>query len=595
MSSFSKISFGLANVRVAVLTVAAAGLAAYIVPAMAGSRTHPLTTQQGPLQVIDNNTGDAYALQAVAGGQNNATALEGYIDSPSAVNDNGVLGYTVAGGGNAIVGIAQPSSGAATGLVGSSSQGDGVIGAASYSVSPVVGVLGQDNAGTSSTGNAGVMGTTTDGVGVSGTANGTGGWGGSFSATSYGMYATSSGDDAGRFVGALDGVYGITTYNSTTFGGVAGVQGLDSSLFSTAVHDSGVLGASNFGTGVIGQSGTPNGSVNAGSGIIGVTYNNSSMLTNTSYGVVGTDSDPHSQTADAGVYGSSINGFGIQGVSTTSAALDAVSGSGAGLIAISNSGRGAVVYSGSTTLPALYVQSLGSSSTAPAIIANSQANGGEDIFSVADDGTVTSRGAMISGGTPLVETRQSSGRSVLAYGARQTVPTIEDFGEGTLVNGVAEVRLQPDFAASIDRSRRYLVFVTAMGPADLYVAHRSADGFVIRSFSGDPNVDFDYRIVAKPAFENGSRLPDVRTLPSTGRPLGNPPRELVAQSPAQVAARDRALRATIDGSTMSAAERAAGQASMRADAARIERLKKIKAPHIPTAQELHLPTPHTHS
>ena len=596
MSSLSKILFGLANVRVVILTVAgvgAAGLAAYIVPAMAAARVRALTVQQGPLQVVDNNGGDAFALQAVAGGQDNATALEGYIDSPGALNDNGVLGYTVSNGGNAIIGIAQPTSGVATAMVGSSSRGDGVIGAASYSGSPVVGVLGQDNANTSTSGNAGVMGTTTDGTGVSGIANGTAGWGGSFFATSYGLYATSSGNDAGRFVGALDGVYGVTMYNSTTFGGVAGVQGIDSSLFNTAVHGSGVLGTSNFGTGIIGQSGTPNGGANAGSGIIGATYNDSSMLTHTSYGVVGTDSDPHLLTADAGVYGSSINGFGLQGVSTANAALDAVSGSGAGLIAISNSGRGAVIYSGSTSLPALYVQSLGSSSTAPAIILNSQANGGEDIFSVADDGTVTARGAVISAGTPLVETRQSSGRSVLAYGARQTVPTIEDFGEGRLVNGIAEVRLQPDFAESIDRSTRYLVFVTAMGPADLYVAHRSPDEFVIRSYSGDPNVGFDYRIVAKPAFESGARLPDARTLPSIGgHPTGNAARELAAQSPEQVAAQDRALRAAIIGSIKTARGRAADQASMRADAARVVRLREMKAPHIPTAQELQLPSPH---
>ena len=92
---------------------------------------------------------------------------------------------------------------------------------------------------------------------------------------------------------------------------------------------------------------------------------------------------------------------------------------------------------------------------------------------------------------------------------------MEDFGEAQLVNGQAQVSLEPAFASTIDRHRSYLVFVTPEGDCHgLYVANKSANGFAVRELmSGRSSVAFEYRIVAHPYGDGSQRL-----LPLTGKP-----------------------------------------------------------------------------
>jgi hypothetical protein len=74
----------------------------------------------------------------------------------------------------------------------------------------------------------------------------------------------------------------------------------------------------------------------------------------------------------------------------------------------------------------------------------------------------------------------------------------EDFGTGTLANGQAQVRLDPDFAATV-HTDDYHVFLTEYDDNNpLYVTERSATGFAVRAkTSTTASGTFSYRVVAK--------------------------------------------------------------------------------------------------
>lgn len=131
--------------------------------------------------------------------------------------------------------------------------------------------------------------------------------------------------------------------------------------------------------------------------------------------------------------------------------------------------------------------------------------------SLDSSGNFITKGSVTAHGTPKFVSRTSAGADVVAYGSRQTVPTIEDVGEGRLIGGQGFVRIDPAFASAMDRSTNYLVFITPKGDSrGLYVAQQSAAGFVVReNQGGHSTLAFDYRIVAKPFDSNQARLPLV--------------------------------------------------------------------------------------
>ena len=74
----------------------------------------------------------------------------------------------------------------------------------------------------------------------------------------------------------------------------------------------------------------------------------------------------------------------------------------------------------------------------------------------------------------------------------------EDFGEGTIEGGRAEITLDPDFVQLV-HADRYHVFLTPYGPTSgLYVEKRTAHNFVVREQQeGKSHLPFSYRVVAK--------------------------------------------------------------------------------------------------
>jgi hypothetical protein len=97
----------------------------------------------------------------------------------------------------------------------------------------------------------------------------------------------------------------------------------------------------------------------------------------------------------------------------------------------------------------------------------------------------------------------------------------EDVGFGTLVNGHAAIRLDPDFAATV-QTDHYHVFITEYdGNNALYVTARSATGFEVRAGAGAVDASFSFRVMAKRKDIQGARLQEAQ-LP-TPPPIGQPP------------------------------------------------------------------------
>jgi hypothetical protein len=126
------------------------------------------------------------------------------------------------------------------------------------------------------------------------------------------------------------------------------------------------------------------------------------------------------------------------------------------------------------------------------------------------EGNLTCTGT-ISGNTAIASTSSVSPHSNRL--ARGTSPTRqytsfssieaanqspEDFGSAWLVNGVANVALDPDFARTLSTATVYHVFFTPKADCrGLYVARETSTGFEVHELGGGrSSVEFDYWVVA---------------------------------------------------------------------------------------------------
>jgi len=127
------------------------------------------------------------------------------------------------------------------------------------------------------------------------------------------------------------------------------------------------------------------------------------------------------------------------------------------------------------------------------------------------------------GASQLSVRRTASGRQVATYAAQERRAVAEDTGEAQLQAGEARVRLDPDFAATIDAKSSYIVFITPEGDTrGMYVAARTPQGFTVReTLGGRSNTPFAYRIVAKylPVPAPEGRAPRARGIPRAHRAL----------------------------------------------------------------------------
>jgi hypothetical protein len=128
-------------------------------------------------------------------------------------------------------------------------------------------------------------------------------------------------------------------------------------------------------------------------------------------------------------------------------------------------------------------------------------------FYVDTAGNVVANSLATAKGT-YVRTTGSSGTTRKSYSARTTMPVMEDFGEGQMVNGRGYVTLDSALSDVIDNRNAYQLFLTPEGDSNgLYVTQKTPRGFMVRdSHDGHSTLAFSYRILAKPVDDDAKRL-----------------------------------------------------------------------------------------
>jgi len=229
------------------------------------------------------------------------------------------------------------------------------------------------------------------------------------------------------------------------------------------------------------------------------------------HGVFGDNLNTTTPLATGGCVGFTHDGFGTVGV-VKSTPGRRPSSNNAALF-------GAVEFSGSRR----------SGDSVTALLANAASNGRRvegfaGIFNgpVAINGPLTVFGSNFKSGA----VRHPDGSHRRLYCIESPDSLFEDVGRARLRQGVAEVRLDRDFAALI-RTGDYHVFLTAEGDCSgLYVSRRTGKGFTVReSGRGRSESGFSYRIVAKRRDVVAPRLERVKP-PSTDTVKLREPRDV---------------------------------------------------------------------
>ena len=252
----------------------------------------------------------------------------------------------------------------------------------------------------------------------------------------------------------------------------------------------------------------------SGHGILGNSTNNSGLVgtsgalpavfgqASSGVGVYGTS------PASPGVYGNSTSGYGVYGYSQNSNGIAGSSGSGAaGCVGFASAAGGYGLFGGTA-------------------VAGGYAGGFQ--------GPVIVAGSFSATGIKSALVPHPAGGHRRLYCLESAESYFEDFGSASLVNGKADVRLDPEFAAVVHNDS-YLVFLTAEADSKgLYVTNKTPAGFQVREQQGGTSsLPFSWRVAAKRRDVAGPRLERV-TLPdpieqpfkdTKGRPPGlpNPP------------------------------------------------------------------------
>ena len=146
--------------------------------------------------------------------------------------------------------------------------------------------------------------------------------------------------------------------------------------------------------------------------------------------------------------------------------------------------------------------------------------------------TIDVSGNLFCDGTLSLAVKTVDQRQVGLYAVQSSENWIEDFGSGALVNGVARVNIDPQFARTVTADASYHVFLTPNGDCEgLYVTQKSAGSFEVHELKGgQSNVQFDYRIVAHRKGYETARLPDLTTkFQRKVRPPATPKASLAKQ------------------------------------------------------------------
>jgi hypothetical protein len=319
---------------------------------------------------------------------------------------------------------------------------------------------------------------------------------------------TGSGDAIKGVSSKGNALEGQTNYKSAgKTAGKAGVFGQDSSTSGNL--DSGVVGVSTNGAGVTGRSTFYNAVQGFASGGASGVYGENAWPSG--FGVAGRDVSTTHDNNGAGVLadgGSADDGLHAFANGTNANAIYAFTASGSAVVLKQGSADGAplLLLQSSTDPSGLLVQGMGKSgevfgfdklgdATLSGTLSVAQVNDsrGATISSPSNNTTALTLRSSTSGlGDAILDIRNSTDtpvldaadngdlfidgeiftvgscgsgcvvgqkrvRSVGAYASMEAEPTIEDNGEGRLVNGMADIALDPQFANVIDQTAECLV------------------------------------------------------------------------------------------------------------------------------------------
>ena len=273
-----------------------------------------------------------------------------------------------------------------------------------------------------------------------------------------------------------------------------GGNGVSGGLGVSATGGNAFSGAA--GSGISGTGGTGPAGATGGVGVVGLGGPTSGSPARTGVGVHG------ESTSGTGLYGLSQSGAGAFGGSNSSIGVYANSNEDTGVFATAprrgvwgRTATGIGVFGQVTNVGGFAV--YGAAPTAP------------DTWAGYFEGNVFVSGGLAQGGsgpvTSLAQGRDGSPRTL--YSVDSAEPLVEDVGEGTLVGGKAQIKLDPELAAVVDGAA-YQVFLTPEGDCKgLYVTGKTLGGFEVYELQGGTSsLPFGYRVVARRMGAAGKRL-----------------------------------------------------------------------------------------
>jgi hypothetical protein len=296
------------------------------------------------------------------------------------------------------------------------------------------------------------------------------------------------------------GVQGISDNTDAVIGWAQGSAGASSNFAGGPA--AGVLGYSGFTPGVVGQTAAPANTVAAGNvrvaGVLG--------RANKNVGVYGYDQGGANGAASYGVAGQSDSAYGLFGYSGAGAGstVSSPTGQPAGQVAVAG------IFGTAPSVPGVY----GISTTSIGVAGQSQNIGvfgavlpgaGAGALAGLFIGNVQIQGHLqvtggVNGPTAAVQgdSRGATGATTGLQAMQSRDAVVEDFGEGRLTAGQADVRLDAAVLALL-ADDQYHVFLTEYGDHNgLYVARRNREGFQVRAKdSPTANGTFSYRVVGK--------------------------------------------------------------------------------------------------
>ena len=354
----------------------------------------------------------------------------------------------------------------------------------------------------------GVIGNSTNSHGVIGNGysdTSAGLFGNGNGANGTGVFGYGNGSGSGVFGGG--GLYGVKGIVGNSGYGVHGTAGIGYGVYGTAPSGIGVGGDSGN-VGVMGRGGG-----DTSGNLTGFPIGVRGSIPDDGYAVYGAAGNGYgvygrvtsgigvggvATGVGSGVRGVGISGIGVLGASTSSAGVFGTSTSGYGVLASVQAGGVAALYGYSYTanVPAFYAVNYAAPSPP-------NSNAGFFIGQVYINGPF-----IVAGGPKSAAVPHPDGSHRLLYCVESPESWFEDFGEGTITAGKAEVKLDPDFAAVVDTAKLHVFCMPHNASHHLAVTTRAGGSFSVEAdVSGtaaargvkasDVSGTFTYRVVAK--------------------------------------------------------------------------------------------------